>query len=159
MLMKLDYSCSISRDYNSVLLPPGSVFNMVKEGALRNKCKVGVNQRGQKVFRVDKSYNLKIFGQGTPDQTECHGKNEEKYNLPLNIQQRFYFASHRKARLLFFIFIYWVLFEFIGVSLVNKMLQVQIYSSTVHHWYVVFCVYHPWSSLLSSPFILLIFST
>lgn len=81
MLMKLGYSCSISRAYNSVLLPPGSVFNMVKEGALRNKYKIAVNQKGQKVFReVVKSYNLKILGQGTPDQTECHGKNKEKCN-------------------------------------------------------------------------------
>ena len=49
---------------------------------------------------------------------------------------------------IFFLFI-----DFIGVTLVNKIIQFPVHSSTAHHLHTIPWVHHPRSSLLPSPFI------
>ena len=62
---------------------------------------------------------------------------------------------HRVLSPFFFFFTSFISFlktEFIGVTLVNKIIQVQVSNSISHHLITILCVHHPKPSLLLSPF-------
>ena len=51
------------------------------------------------------------------------------------------------------VFYFFLFIEFIGVTLANRITQVQMHSSTTHHLYIALCTHHFRSNLRPPPFI------